>query len=319
MIKIIAAVAANGVIGRNGGLPWRLPEDMDWFKAQTGKNPVVMGSKTFLSLPERFRPLPGRENLVATRGGFSWNADSRVRVIGSPLVIREWAEKEDFFVIGGAEVYKTMLPYADEIILTRVHGSPEGTVLFPKWNQGEWVLVFQQHNPLKDEHNFPFTWEIYSRRRSPAPKGHPFIEMSNVRTEKQRRVMEEILEAGHCPFCLENLDRWHKPVILKEGRHWIVTYNQWRYPNTELHLLFIAREHAEDVSDLPSEAGAELFDLAKWAKSRFGIQGGALAMRYGEPALTGATVRHLHAQIVVPHQKSVSPVLIYVGDSKTGK
>lgn len=321
MIKIIAAVAANGVIGRGLEVPpWHLPDDMGWFKTQTGNCAVVMGRKTFHSLPEQFKPLPGRENIVLTRD--KWNAISEhenLRFLHDFDEIMEVAEKQDIFVIGGAQIYQALLPYADELYLTSVHGSPEGDVFFPEWNPNEWVQVFKQNHPKDERHEFPFTWEIYSRRHAPILKSHPFIEMSNVRTDKQRQVMEQILEAGHCPFCLENLERWHKPVILREGRHWIVTYNQWRYPNTELHLLIISREHAEDISDLPSGAVAELFDLTKWAKSKFGIQGGALAMRFGEPTLTGATVRHLHAQIVVPHPKAIGPALIYVGGSKADK
>jgi dihydrofolate reductase len=164
MIKIIAAVADNGVIGKNQGIPWRLSSDMKWFKDRTGIQPVAMGSKTFNSLPPRFRPLPGRENIILTRD--RWNGISEsdnITILHEFEPVIQHAKFEDIWIIGGSEIYALALPYADELYLTRVHAEVEGDTFFPEWDRDEWDLVWMQDNPADDKNEFTFTWEIYRR------------------------------------------------------------------------------------------------------------------------------------------------------------
>jgi dihydrofolate reductase len=311
MLKIIAAVSDNGIIGRNGEIPWRLPDDLKWFKRVTGSSPVVMGRKTYESLPSRFKPLPGRENIILSRHQYT---DLPVTPSSFVDVIVRSAQ-EDIFVIGGAEPYEMALPEADEMYLTRVHTTVEGDVFFPEWNPSEWQLVWAQDNKADAHNEFDFTQELYRRKYPARHTEHPYIEMRSVRTDEQRQTMEKILEAGHCPFCPENLHLWHKPRILREGEHWLVTYNQWPYPNSEVHLLILLKTHAVDLSELPQGAGEEYFELIKWVEQEFGIAGGATWMRFGEPIITGASVRHLHAQIMAPHPKATEPTKIYIGST----
>jgi dihydrofolate reductase len=158
MLKIIAAVAENRVIGKNGGLPWRLPDDLKRFKQLTGNSPVVMGSKTYWSLPKSVRPLPERENLVLTRHPEVFCGE-RVTLLSDFQEAVRRSELEDIFVIGGAEVYALALPHAEELFLTRVHAAPEGETLFPEVaDEGE--LVSKEHHSSDTRHPVSFTWEI---------------------------------------------------------------------------------------------------------------------------------------------------------------
>ena len=124
MITLVVAAATHGVIGRNGAIPWRLPEDLKRFKALTLGHTVVMGRKTWDSLPPKNRPLPGRKNIVVTRDA-NWSADGAERATLDAALAGG-----DVFVIGGAEIYHAMLPRADRIELTEVHGDFNGDAHF---------------------------------------------------------------------------------------------------------------------------------------------------------------------------------------------
>ena len=124
MITLVVAAARNGVIGKDGAIPWRLSEDLKRFKALTLGHTVVMGRKTWDSLPPRNRPLPGRRNVVVTRDA-NWEAQGAQRAnLEAALAM------EDVFVIGGAEIYRAALAVADRIELTEVQADFEGDAVF---------------------------------------------------------------------------------------------------------------------------------------------------------------------------------------------
>ena len=125
MISIIVAVAQNGVIGAGNRLPWHLPDDLKRFKALTLGHSVVMGRKTWDSLPPKNRPLPGRRNIVVTRDA-GWKAEGAERATLEAALQLEG----DIFVIGGAEIYRAALPLADRIELTEVHRDFKGDAVF---------------------------------------------------------------------------------------------------------------------------------------------------------------------------------------------
>lgn len=127
-----------------------------------------------------------------------------------------------------------------------------------------------------------------------------FVLLENSRTDEQKVVMEKIIKDGVCPFCSENIAEYHTQEILKSGEHWLLTYNQWPYENTELHLIAIATYHATCLSDLKPGAAEELFDFMRWAERRFNISYGGICMRFGDVKQTGATVDHIHAHLIVP-------------------
>lgn len=145
-LVLIAAVAKNGVIGKDNALPWHLPEDLKHFKALTTGHAVIMGRKTWESLPERFRPLPGRLNIVVTR-----NADYAAP--GATVVHSlEEAQKVSaggtasisIFVIGGAELYVHALPLAQRLELTEIDVEVEGDANFPAFDRSEWREVARE-------------------------------------------------------------------------------------------------------------------------------------------------------------------------------
>tara|TARA_Y100001970_G_scaffold263467_1_gene348939 strand:+ start:748 stop:1275 length:528 start_codon:yes stop_codon:yes gene_type:complete len=145
-ISLIVAVAANGVIGRDGGLPWRIPADLRFFKETTIGKPIVMGRKTYQSIG---RALPGRHNIVLTRAGnFSHEGVSVVENLDAALLVG--GDAEEVMVIGGAEIYALALPRADRIYLTEVHMKPEGNVHFPSLNQDSWLETAREYHPVGD-------------------------------------------------------------------------------------------------------------------------------------------------------------------------
>jgi dihydrofolate reductase len=131
MIVLVVAAARNGVIGKDGIIPWRLPEDMKRFKALTLGHTVVMGRKTWDSLPPKNRPLPGRRNVVVTRDAH-WQAQGAERA-----TLEAALAGGDVFVIGGAEIYRAALPRADRIELTEVQGDFGGDAHFT-FDRAQW-------------------------------------------------------------------------------------------------------------------------------------------------------------------------------------
>lgn len=133
IVTLVVARADNGVIGRDNALPWHLPPDLRHFKALTIGKPIVMGRRTFESIG---RPLPGRHNIVLTRG--HWTADG-VTVV--PTLIAAFAaagEVAEVMIIGGATVYAAALPQVSRVYLTEVHATPDGDTTLPPFDPGVW-------------------------------------------------------------------------------------------------------------------------------------------------------------------------------------
>ena len=129
-IALIYARAANGVIGKDGTMPWHLPEDLAHFKRTTLSHPVIMGRKTWESLPPRFRPLPGRRNLVVTRQG-DWNEIGAQRASSLREALQQCENSEQVWVIGGAQIYAQALPLADELVVTEIDADFDGDAFAP--------------------------------------------------------------------------------------------------------------------------------------------------------------------------------------------
>ena len=132
-IVVIAAVGRNGVIGRGGDLAWRDPQDLRHLRDTTMGSPVIMGRKTWDSLPPRFRPLPGRRNLVVTRQR-EWRADGAEGMPSLEAAIEAARGAPRIFVAGGGELYVQALPFADELVLTEVDADLDGDTRFPSWD-----------------------------------------------------------------------------------------------------------------------------------------------------------------------------------------
>ncbi len=166
MVALVVAVAMNGVIGRRGRLPWRIPSELRHFKRITMGKPLIMGRKTFVSLG---KPLAGRDNIVLTRDR-DFSAEGAI-VAASAEETLEIARKcaadrgaEEIMVIGGAEIYTQMLPKADRIYLTRVHAEPEGDVFFTLPDAGEWRETSRMLQDEGPDDEFAYTLTVFDRK-----------------------------------------------------------------------------------------------------------------------------------------------------------
>lgn len=143
-IVLIAAVTANGVIGRENDLVWRSPEDMARFKAATLGRTVIMGRKTWESLPPRFRPLPGRRNIVVTRQA-DYSAPGAELASSLPTAL-ESAGDGEIFIMGGGELFTQALPLAGRLVLTEVDFAPPGDTRFPEFSAADWQETERSHH-----------------------------------------------------------------------------------------------------------------------------------------------------------------------------
>ena len=157
----------NGVIGRDGGLPWRLKTDMRRFKALTLGKPVIMGRKTWDSLP--IQPLPGRTNIVLSRDG---SFEPKQALVCEDLdeaiqIAREQAEEdgaEEVCVIGGAAVFLAAMPKSRRIYLTEVDSDAAGDVVLPPFDERDWIEVGREAHPAGPDDEFPFVFRVLDRR-----------------------------------------------------------------------------------------------------------------------------------------------------------
>lgn len=161
-LSLIAAVARNGVIGRGGALPWRLPEDLQHFRRVTMGCPVIMGRRTWESLPERFRPLPGRDNIVVTRNPH-WQAEGARAADSLPAALALAAGTPAAFVIGGAELYRDALAHADALVLTEIERDFEGDAHFPAFDRSAFRETAREHYRAAAPNDFDFAFVTYRR------------------------------------------------------------------------------------------------------------------------------------------------------------
>src|SRR5687768_7725080 len=158
-LTIIVAVADNGVIGSGNQLPWRLPDDLKRFKALSLGKPVVMGRKTYDSIG---RPLPGRLNIIVSRQRNLQVAGCQVvSSLAEAIAAAEGAP--EIVIVGGADIYRQVLPQVATIHLTRVHADIPGDVLFPKLAENEWREVATEYHPADDRHAHAFTFSTLAR------------------------------------------------------------------------------------------------------------------------------------------------------------
>ncbi|GAO24233.1 dihydrofolate reductase [Alicycliphilus sp. B1] len=160
-VHLIYARAANGVIGKDGAMPWHLPEDLAHFKRLTQGHPVIMGRKTWDSLPARFRPLPGRANIVVTRQA-DWNeiGAQRASSLREALSVAEQTDSEAW-IIGGAQIYAQALPLATRIEVTEIGRDFDGDAHAPQLGP-EWQEVARSRHVGSG--GLPFSFVTYERR-----------------------------------------------------------------------------------------------------------------------------------------------------------
>jgi dihydrofolate reductase len=160
-IALIAAVASNGAIGRDNDLIFGDPADQKHFRATTLGCPVIMGRKTWDSLPARFRPLPGRRNVVVSRNA-DLSAPGAEVAAGLPEALALVADAPLVFVMGGGELYAQALPLADRLVLTEVEADLPGDVFFPAWDRNEFDETSRV--PQQSANGLQFSFVTYERK-----------------------------------------------------------------------------------------------------------------------------------------------------------
>jgi dihydrofolate reductase len=149
MLAIVVAMDKNNGIGKNNTMPWHFKKDMKYFKELTWGHPVVMGRKTFDSLPTRYKPLPGRENIIITRKPDLSIEFENVKVFNGVKEVLKYCKNKDCFVVGGGQVYNSFLPFVDKLFITYIEDEYGVDTYFPKFD----INNFDKVNEVVEEEN----------------------------------------------------------------------------------------------------------------------------------------------------------------------
>jgi dihydrofolate reductase len=165
-ISMVVAASENNAIGLNGRLLWNLPKDMQFFKNITLGHQVLMGRKSWDALPPKFRPLPGRPNIVVTRQpGFVARDSKVVSTIEEGVAFAKNDGEKELMIIGGGEIYRQALPITDKVYLTRVHHTFDNAdAFFPVLNPKEWKQTGMEKHYPDEKHQYAFDFLVYERR-----------------------------------------------------------------------------------------------------------------------------------------------------------
>jgi dihydrofolate reductase len=298
MISIVVATTENRVIGVDGQLPWgRLKSDMARVKSLTIGHPVIMGRSTYESIPEKFRPLPERTNIILTR--------DTSRTYAGCLMAHSLAEalqlahsqtgNDEVFIFGGGQIYAQALPSVHRIYLTEVDVVHEGgTSFFPKLDSSRWEVREEGGFSRDEHHEHNGRFLVYNRTGK-----HPIVEPTNARNEIYRADLESIQNSGQCPFCPGG-KTLREQKILRENNTWLLTKNYHPVSGSVHHFVLIPKRHVEKREELDTEEIQDLWEMQRWVESEYRSTGSVLYGRSGEPLVTGATVAHIHFQLVIP-------------------
>jgi dihydrofolate reductase len=165
-LTIIAAVSENNVIGKDNRLLWKLPADMKFFKDKTYDHCIITGRKNYESIPEKYRPLPGRINIIVTHNP-DYDAPGTICVpsIEDALAEARRLHEDEAFIIGGGEIYKQTIGIADEMWITKVHKDFEGDTVFPEIDKNVWNEEERLKFSKDDKHNYNFSMYRYTRKK----------------------------------------------------------------------------------------------------------------------------------------------------------
>ena len=170
MYTAIVAAGSNNEIGKDNDLLWHLPKDMKWFKEHTQGADVIMGRNSYEALPDKYRPLPKRTNIVITRQE-AYSAPKGVHVVNSlegAFKVAEDCDETKKFIIGGGQIYTQALAQTNQILLTRVHGDfPEADAFFPELDMEEWIVAWREDHPADEKHKYAFSFIHLVRRLRP--------------------------------------------------------------------------------------------------------------------------------------------------------
>jgi dihydrofolate reductase/diadenosine tetraphosphate (Ap4A) HIT family hydrolase len=281
-VSIVVAADRNGCIGHGGGLPWHLPSDLKRFRELTVGGAVVMGRRTYESLPDRFRPLPDRRNIVlSTKADYRADGAETFADLESAVA----AAGSDCFVIGGGVTYEQALPLASRVYRTLVDADVPGDTFFPALSPDDWVQVLE--SPEVRENGHAFRFQVLDRRTA-------LYDFDAARSPDQLARMKRLADQGVCIFCAEHDEQ---PVEYR-GEHWYVTRNRFPYEGTLAHYLLVANRHVTAFDELPDEAGAELWAIRRALKEELAPPATAMVERSGDMRFNGGSIAHLHIHFV---------------------
>jgi dihydrofolate reductase len=164
IVSLIAAVAENNVIGKDNRLIWRMPADMKFFKDKTTGHCVVTGRKNYESIPEKFRPLPDRNNIVVTRQKkYSAPGAIVVNTIEDAVNVSKSKNETELFIIGGANIYTQTIPTADRLYITWIHHTFEGDAFFPPIDPSKWKETTRIEYPADEKNPYPYTFCVLDK------------------------------------------------------------------------------------------------------------------------------------------------------------
>ena len=164
--SLIVAIAENNVIGKDNDLIWHLPNDMKFFKEKTLTHHIVTGRKNYISIPEKFRPLANRTNIVLTRqSDFNEEGCVVLHSLENAIKYAQENNESELFIIGGGQIYKEALEkkLIDRMYITHVNHSFDGDTFFPEINSDEWVRTSETSNTTDDRHDYPYSFVVYEK------------------------------------------------------------------------------------------------------------------------------------------------------------
>nr|AIA12698.1 Dihydrofolate reductase [uncultured bacterium] len=317
-IAVIFAQSLNDVIGQNNELPWagRLKSDMSFFKQATEGGAVIAGRKTYESLPELFRPLPSRLNVVLTGDqSFDPMAGSKrtqvdpadyLRAPSIPEALQAIPEHRDVYFIGGQRVFEEalMLPELNTIYQTIVEANFEGDTPAPPIDEKNWgvagVIEARAADATRGDH---YGYQILEYRRHDQLAAS-YVNPNNARSPAYRSQLEAIkqIEAGRfCPFCKGN-KTYQGQELLGQWSGWELVRTNTPYLGSRHHLMLIPDRHLTTLDELNSGDWLAITHLLNQFKKRYRIQANVSFVREGVLNLdhVGATVGHFHLNILVP-------------------
>ena len=165
IVSIIVAVSENNVIGKNNQLVWHLPDDMKFFTEKTMGHHVIMGRRNYESIPEKYRPLPGRTNIVVTRNQHIVLPGCKVvHSIEQAIALAKKNNEEEAFIIGGGQIYSLSLNYADKIYFTEVKAILDGDTFFLMLNKNNWEEISRKMHKSDERHAYDFEFVEYIKK-----------------------------------------------------------------------------------------------------------------------------------------------------------
>jgi len=165
IISLIVAVAANNVIGKDNDLIWRLPKDMKYFREKTMHHHIVTGRKNYISIPQKYRPLQNRINLVLTRSTFEEEGCITLNSIDAAIEYAKSKGETELFIIGGGQIYKEALDrnLIDKMYITHVNESFTGDTFFPTIDYSQWNMISKQEHSVDEKHLYSYSFAVYEK------------------------------------------------------------------------------------------------------------------------------------------------------------